>query len=437
MTPSQINSEKIRSEIRKKNRDKTQKNNSQMLTRRNMDIELALIENQRLEELNKNTKNNNNRKITEYQAIINRKNKYLTEFNSRVNGDLNEQDWVGPEMEKFHKKMSEMKQFYFIECCELWPTNLLICQTCRKNKNKYTAENTMMPSFDEIPLKIKKHFENLTMIEEMLISPILAVMSIFRLPGGQLLSRGYVANFSQDLSSILKSLPRKTSEIPILIVKKIDQNNESKEFIVNRVRVHELLEYLCTNNKYWQDKGISIDYQTLETLPINGIPTDLNEVSDSAIETIDKVIIETGPEIIQESNENDDFIQTTVDSDIDAPFEVNRIQQFITCNWPTADTKPINEFDYQGLCSMTFPSLFPLGKADPTNIVRKTEVSETDGFKHLLKYATKHTATDEFYYPYVRHPRFKFWAYDRIRRHRALEQSKIYLKQNLGKIKLN
>jgi hypothetical protein len=132
MTPSQINSEKIRSEIRKKNRDKTQKNNSQMLTRRNMDIELALIENQRLEELNKNTKNNNNRKITEYQAIINRKNKYLTEFNSRVNGDLNEQDWVGPEMEKFHKKMSEMKQFYCIECCELWPTNLLICQTCRK-----------------------------------------------------------------------------------------------------------------------------------------------------------------------------------------------------------------------------------------------------------------------------------------------------------------
>ena len=55
MTPSQINSEKIRSEIRKKNRDKTQKNNSQMLTRRNMDIELALIENQRLEEL-QNTK---------------------------------------------------------------------------------------------------------------------------------------------------------------------------------------------------------------------------------------------------------------------------------------------------------------------------------------------------------------------------------------------
>ena len=59
----------------------------------------------------------------------------------------------------------------------------------------------------------------------MLISAILTVMSVFRLPGGQLLSRGYVANFSRDISKLCSTLPRLTSDIPILIVKKIDQNN--------------------------------------------------------------------------------------------------------------------------------------------------------------------------------------------------------------------
>ncbi len=325
-----------------------------------------------------------------------------------------------------------MKQFFCTECNEMCPTNIDSCQICKKYNKKFTAYNTMQLSFDEVPLYIKKHFEQLTMIEEMLISPILAVMSIFRLPGGQLLSRGYVANFSQDLTPLLQSLPRKTCEIPILIVKKTNQNNESKEFIVNRKRVHEILKYLCEFNLDWKAKGITINEQILESLPVNGIPLDINEVSDSAVETIDRVIIETGPNLTEETT-NDDFIQTSIDSDIEAPFEVNRIEQFINCNWPIAESKPINEIDYQGLCSMTFPSLFPLGKADPTKTNRKEEVSETDGFKHLLKYVTKHTSTNEFYYPFVKHPRFKFWAYDRIRRHRALDQSRIYLKQNLGK----
>ena len=86
---------------------------------------------------------------------------------------------------------------------------------------------------------------------------------------------------------------------------------------------------------------------------------------------------------------------------------------------------------------MAFPSLFPHGLADPTKKDRITAVSETDGFSHLLKYACLNTKTNQLYYPFVQHPRFKFWAYDRIRRHRALDQSSVYLKLNLGKIFLN
>lgn len=52
-------------------------------------------------------------------------------------------------------------------------------------------ENIYDPDFPNI----KKDLEDLTMIEEMLISPIFAVMSVFKLSTGQLLSRGEKFNF--------------------------------------------------------------------------------------------------------------------------------------------------------------------------------------------------------------------------------------------------
>ena len=197
----------------------------------------------------------------------------------------------------------------------------------------------------------------------MLISPILTVMSVFRLPGGQLLSRGYVANFSQDISVICNTLPRLTSELPILIVKKTGQNNSSKEFKVCRKRISTLLKYLCSNNPDWIRLNIKYSNENINKLPENGIPNDLNELSDSNVApvTLDKIINETGPSLLEEEHDIQQFIQTTVDSDIDAPLQVDRINQFIGINWPIIDTIPINEFTYEGLASCAFPSLFPHG----------------------------------------------------------------------------
>ena len=58
------------------------------------------------------------------------------------------------------------------------------------------------------------------MIEEILVSPLLANMSIFRLPGGQLVSRGFVANFSQETQPIVDILPRLPKNLPLLVLKK-------------------------------------------------------------------------------------------------------------------------------------------------------------------------------------------------------------------------
>jgi hypothetical protein len=78
----------------------------------------------------------------------------------------------------------------------------------------------MVLGINELPLNVKIAFEQLTMVEEMLISPLLAIMSIFRLPGGQLVQRGFVANFSQNIQPICDILPRLPKDLPLLILKK-------------------------------------------------------------------------------------------------------------------------------------------------------------------------------------------------------------------------
>ena len=49
-----------------------------------------------------------------------------------------------------------------------------------------------------------------------------------------------------------------------------------------------------------------------------------------------------------------------------------------------------------------------------------------------MKYATLNSVTKKYNYPFASYPCFKFWMYDRIRRHRSLDQAKVYMKQNPG-----
>ena len=54
----------------------------------------------------------------------------------------------------------------------------------------------------------------------MLISTILPIMSVYRLPHGQFGYSGHVINLPQDTVSFVNSLPRLPSELDVLIVRK-------------------------------------------------------------------------------------------------------------------------------------------------------------------------------------------------------------------------
>ena len=64
-------------------------------------------------------------------------------------------------------------------------------------------------------IHVYTHLQGLTQVEEMLISAIMPIMSIYRLPHGQYGYSGHVINLPQDVASFATSLPRLPSELDV------------------------------------------------------------------------------------------------------------------------------------------------------------------------------------------------------------------------------
>ena len=60
--------------------------------------------------------------------------------------------------------------------------------------------------------------QGLTPVEEMLVSAVMPIMSIYRLPHGQYGYSGHVINLPQDVASFATSLPRLPSELDVIVV---------------------------------------------------------------------------------------------------------------------------------------------------------------------------------------------------------------------------
>jgi len=152
----------------------------------------------------------------------------MEEFDCSVNGPLEQQNWAVDGFKQFYKVINKLKQFHCPICKSLWPSEKPTCSTC-SNNIKFTTFNNMVPNFEDLSTEVQLAFEQLTMIEEMFISPIQPIMSVFRLPSGGLVHRGYCASFSQDIQPVCDQLPRLTQNISLLIVQKKNKLNVHKD----------------------------------------------------------------------------------------------------------------------------------------------------------------------------------------------------------------
>ncbi|CAG8503777.1 4193_t:CDS:2 [Paraglomus occultum] len=102
---------------------------------------------------------------------------------------------------------------------------------------------------------------------------------------------------------------------------------------------------------------------------------------------------------------------------------LNRIQfENPPMTWPQIDNSPINEFQTPGYIAMAFPTLYPTGKAD-LHAEHIRDIKPAEYFKHLLRYKDGR---------FGQHTCWRYFALNSQMRWQALQEGKIYVKQNLN-----
>ena len=302
-----------------------------------------------------------------------------------------------------------------------------VCSRCVRDKNsikKFSAQNSMVPA------QVPKELQGLTQIEEMLIARAFSVISVYTKPGGQRAYKGHCINFPQDIQELADTLPRYPKELPIIVISVEGKDNTTKDLIVRRQRVSMALQWLVKHNPVY--KNIRIDYTCLSSLPTEGIPSDLQKVHCTKISE-DEIDPDRGP---LDSDEIPFNHETELSSTLLNPVVLKPQKQLIKDEllqqhksaWPNRGIKPLNEFKIQLLATMAFPTLFPDGTGDPTNTATKRHATLGDKVKHLIKFTEN--INGEWVYRFASHPRFAYWAFNMIQRHRLLGQGSIFLKQN-------
>ena len=101
----------------------------------------------------------------------------------------------------------------------------------------------------------------------MLISAVMPIMSVYRLPQGKYGYSGHVVNLPQDVASFAQSLPRLPSDLDVIVVRKEGANQTHRDFRVRRRVVHRALQWLVSHNRYYCSVGVTIDTTALAQLP--------------------------------------------------------------------------------------------------------------------------------------------------------------------------
>ena len=243
------------------------------------------------------------------------------------------------------------------------------------------------------------------------------------------------------LQELANSLPRYPNQLPVIVVSVKGKDNTYKDLTVRREKVSCALHWLVQHNPVY--KNILIDYDCLSSLPSDGIPSELHQI-DCIENNKDKDIDpDRGPLDINEIPFNE---ETELSSTVLNPVTLKPQKQLITdqllqkhkLNWSHRNTSPLNEFKIEFLATMAFPTIFPTifpdAKGDPKNTAIKWGATLAEKRRHLIKFAEY--SNEDWTYRFASHPRFAYWAFNMIQRHRLLGQGSIFLKQNPSDAKL-
>ena len=261
----------------------------------------------------------------------------------------------------------------------------------------------------------------------MLISAVLPIMSLYKLPRGQYAYSGHVINLPQDVTCFVNSLPRLPSELDIIIIRKEQAAHSHRDFRVKRAIVLQALQWLV-NNKYYRNVHINLD--TLATLPEDGDLSGLESVTLDSSDENSEFSTQVEDEDPYDTHLSSSFVPSTTQRMTEQETVRQTVQERQshqrsvaaqpTISWPPCGSNAINEFNTEGYMSCAFPMLFPTGAADFL-APRHLAVTIGNYLKHLMMFEDGR---------FARHPRFRYFALNTEMRWRALQAGRIYVRQH-------
>ena len=310
-----------------------------------------------------------------------------------------------------------------------------ICKRCYNDKGQikmFSTENNMTPG--NIPTEL----QDLSLIEQQLISRISPCINVHLLKHGGIGSSGHCVTFPQNVNEPAQIFPRLPSEISVIKVRKQGKNDTSKEFRIRRYVVQSALAWLKSSNPSYAD--IIISNERLHQLPIDGELPDIHTLNYSSDtkhnDDAGPAPYQVNPEVLEgetnscvilpeETTNVRQKVQNLVDDIVSGnTFEVKENKKKnLTIPWPTQSDIPLSEFTTQNFFSMAFPALFPNGSGDFHMNRPRTCSSMAEWADHLLWFEDGR---------FARHPYFKFIVHNMIMRKRALDNSTFVVDQHLG-----
>jgi hypothetical protein len=99
---------------------------------------------------------------------------------------------------------------------------------------------------------------------------------------------GHCINLPQHVEELASILPRYPRDLSITVVKMKGKDNTFKDVKVRMEKVHHALLWLMRNNPHYSN--VTINQDALESLPIDGVPSDIMTVESENDILSDEII---------------------------------------------------------------------------------------------------------------------------------------------------
>ena len=94
---------------------------------------------------------------------------------------------------------------------------------------------------------------DVTPLEEALMSPVLAMTTVLRLPSdGQLGYTSNVIHWENDISSVVSQLPRSPADAALVVYKQVGSDGSYKLLRVNKERLKSYIVFMSTHNEVYR-----------------------------------------------------------------------------------------------------------------------------------------------------------------------------------------